>query len=89
MNRLEVSLPFNSTLSDLLEHLEVDLGPEDLLLAVNGRVVEPNKILQDGDEVNLMPAISGGGRVFPQKMLSASPHRCRTGGAGKIFRRRN
>jgi hypothetical protein len=45
---------------DLLERLDIELSPEALLLAVNGRVAEPERELVDGDQVNLMPAISGG-----------------------------
>ncbi|MCK4977161.1 MAG: MoaD/ThiS family protein [Anaerolineales bacterium] len=62
VNRLEVSLPSNYTLEDLLQFLEIDLDPDALLLAVNGRVAELNQTLQEGDRVNLMPAISGGGQ---------------------------
>jgi sulfur carrier protein ThiS len=63
VNRLEVSLPPNYTLEDLLQFLEIDLDPDALLLAVNGRMAELNQTLQEGDKVNLMPAISGGGRM--------------------------
>ncbi len=44
----------------LLERLAIDFPLESLLLVVNGRLVEPGHILQAGDRVNLMPAISGG-----------------------------
>ncbi|MCK4900004.1 MAG: MoaD/ThiS family protein [Anaerolineales bacterium] len=40
----------------------MDLDPDALLLVVNGRVAELNQTLQEGDKVNLMPAISGGGQ---------------------------
>jgi len=60
VKRLEVSLPPYSTLEDLLKDLEIELSPEALLIAVNGRVALSNHQLRDGDEVNLMPAISGG-----------------------------
>lgn len=58
---LEVIMPPGSTLADLLKHLEIDLDPEAMLLVINGRTAELDRRLQDGDEVNLMPAISGGG----------------------------
>ena len=60
VNQIEVELPEGSRLDDLLQHLEMELDPEALLLAVNGRMADTNKELKDGDEVNLMPAISGG-----------------------------
>ncbi len=60
ISRLEVSLPEGSTLGDLLQHLEIELPPESLLTAVNGRTAVLDQFLQNGDKVNLMPAISGG-----------------------------
>ena len=48
-------------MADLLADLEITLSMDALLLAVNARVAEPEQILQDGDQVNIMPAISGGG----------------------------
>jgi sulfur carrier protein ThiS len=61
LSRLEVEIASGSSLADLVHYLEVDLDPEHLLLAVNGRVASMEQTLQDGDQVNLMPAISGGG----------------------------
>jgi sulfur carrier protein ThiS len=60
VSQLQVSLPQGSTLAGLLEHLEIDLDPDALLLVVNGRFTELDYALQDGDHVNLMPVISGG-----------------------------
>jgi sulfur carrier protein ThiS len=60
VDRLEVELPVGSRVADLLGKLEIEIHPDSLLLAVNGRVAEPERFLEDGDEVNLMPAISGG-----------------------------
>jgi sulfur carrier protein ThiS len=60
VDRLEVELPGGSRVADLLGKLEIEIHPDALLLAVNGRVAEPERLLEDGDEVNLMPAISGG-----------------------------
>jgi sulfur carrier protein ThiS len=63
VGRLEVLLPPDSTVNDLLDYLDIDLAPENLLLVVNGRMAELTQTLREGDEVNLMPAISGG-RIF-------------------------
>lgn len=60
VRRLEVELPGGSRVADLMAVLEINLPEDALLLAVNGRVAEPGTPLQDGDQVNLMPAISGG-----------------------------
>ena len=60
VRQLELSLPANSTINDLLTQLEIDFPLDSLLLAVNGRLVEEAYVLQEGDKVNLMPAVSGG-----------------------------
>lgn len=60
VDRLDVNLPSGVTLAGLLQQLEIELAPEYLLLVINGRVADLDDIIRDGDEVNLMPAISGG-----------------------------
>lgn len=63
INRIDVCLPVGSTLGDLLKNLEITQNPDSLLLAVNGRVADIDQILNPGDQVNLMPAISGGSLI--------------------------
>ena len=60
VRQLELSLPLGSSIDDLLVHLAIDFPLDSLLLVVNGRLVETDHILVEGDQVNLMPAISGG-----------------------------
>lgn len=60
VGRLALSLPEDTTMARLLDLLEIELEPEHLLLVVNGRTAELQRVLRDGDQVNLMPAISGG-----------------------------
>ena len=60
VRQLELSLPANSTVNDLLAQMEIDFPLDSLLLVVNGRLVELDHMLVEGDKVNLMPAISGG-----------------------------
>ena len=60
MRRLEVSLPDGSRLDDLLRTLGITMPLDALLLAFNGRVAEVEQVLKAGDQVNIMPAISGG-----------------------------
>ena len=60
VSQLEVSIPPKSTINDLLTQLEIDYPLDSLLLVVNGRLAEVDHILQEGDRINLMPAISGG-----------------------------
>lgn len=60
VGRLSISLPEDTTVARLLDLLKIEMDPEHLLLVVNGRTAGLQRVLQDGDQVNLMPAISGG-----------------------------
>lgn len=60
ISQVELELPEGSTLADVLAALEVKLPEEALLLVVNGRMADLDTRLQDGDYLNLMPALSGG-----------------------------
>jgi sulfur carrier protein ThiS len=60
IRQLEVTLPPGSNLLDLLNELNIELDPEQIMLVVNGIMVDEHALLADGDRVNLMPAISGG-----------------------------
>ncbi len=57
---VDLELPEGSTLEDVLERLEIQFDPENLLLVVNGKVAEESYHLVDGDKVSLIPAMSGG-----------------------------
>lgn len=65
IDRIEITLPSGSTLADLLAALDFDLDLEQVLLVVNGRMANPSQPLAHGDQVNLMPAISGGNSQLP------------------------
>jgi len=58
--RSEVELPEGATVADLIGRLDVD---EHLvcLIAVNGRAAERAAALADGDRVDLVPPVTGGG----------------------------
>ena len=60
LRQLEAELPASSTLADLLWLLELSPSPPGLLLVVNGRSADLSQALAEGDEVHLMPALSGG-----------------------------
>jgi molybdopterin converting factor small subunit len=60
LRRLEVELLPASTLCDLLEQLAIPSDREAILMVINGRMADPKQTLNDGDEVHLIPAISGG-----------------------------
>jgi len=58
VRQLAAELPDGATLGGLLGVL--DIKPKGLLLVVNGRTAEPSLVLEEGDEVHLIPALSGG-----------------------------
>ena len=60
VSQLTVEVPDGATIADVAAHLEIRLGLSHLLLAVNGRVAAPDTQLADGDQVDLIPALSGG-----------------------------
>lgn len=56
----ERDLPVAATVGDLLEAPVLANLPMDALLAVNQRFADRATPLKDGDEVALMPPVSGG-----------------------------
>lgn len=57
---LELQLPDPPTLGTLLADSRFRRLPLEALLAVNQGFVDRSQVLQDGDEVALMPPVSGG-----------------------------
>ena len=60
IDRLSVELAEGETVADLLQSLEIQMDPDALLLVANGRIVKTDQELRDGDQVRLIPAMSGG-----------------------------
>ena len=60
IRQLEVELPPGATLQELLTRQGIIIDSENFLLVVNSRNVEPDHVLKDGDDIDLIPAISGG-----------------------------
>jgi molybdopterin converting factor small subunit len=60
VDRLKLDLPTGATIQSLVERLEIKLRGEALLLVVNGKIVKEDQVLAEGDEVRLIPAVSGG-----------------------------
>ena len=60
MRSLELSVPEGSKVEDVLTGLEIKIDPDDLLITVNGQVVDESQVLFTGDRVDFIPAISGG-----------------------------
>ncbi|MBL0313155.1 MAG: MoaD/ThiS family protein [Holophagaceae bacterium] len=58
--RVQVPLGQVATLADLLAGARFQALPKDALLAVNQTFVKRDAQLNDGDEVALMPPVSGG-----------------------------
>ena len=61
--RVEVEINEEATILDIVHHLEIDMEPDRLLLALNGEVTELDQKLSEGDQVHLMLPISGGTSV--------------------------
>lgn len=57
---LEVALDDGTTVSALYQRLELRFPLEELLLVVNRRIVPAEQVLEDGDQVDFIPALSGG-----------------------------
>ena len=63
MGQVELQIQPGETISRLLQALQHDfprLPVADVLVAVDAEFVKPGYVLQDGDEVALMPPVSGG-----------------------------
>lgn len=58
--QVQVPLSQATTLADLLADTRFEMLPKDALLAVNQAFVKRDAQLEDGDEVALMPPVSGG-----------------------------
>lgn len=61
VDTLDLELEPNASVQSVIDHLAIRLKGERILLVVNGRIVAKEQPLADGDEVRLIPAVSGGG----------------------------
>ncbi|MDE3246472.1 MAG: MoaD/ThiS family protein, partial [Acidobacteriota bacterium] len=59
-DRVQIPLPKAATLGVLLADARFEALPKDALLAVNQAFVKREAQLKEGDEVALMPPVSGG-----------------------------
>lgn len=60
IDRLTLDLPRGATVQAILDALGMEMQDEAVLLVVNGRTAEGGTVLNEGDEVRLVPAIAGG-----------------------------
>ncbi len=58
--RVELALPEPPTLGSLLSAPEFQALPANALLAINQTFADRSSALREGDEVALMPPVSGG-----------------------------
>jgi molybdopterin synthase catalytic subunit/molybdopterin converting factor small subunit len=58
--RLELHLPEDASIADVWSNLAEGEEPPGLLYAVNREYAERDRVLADGDEVALIPPVSGG-----------------------------
>ena len=56
----EVNISPGSNVQDVIDQLGLYLNLAEILLVVNQRLVDPYQVLQEGDEIHIIPAISGG-----------------------------
>lgn len=59
-SQIEVKLADDASLQDLVDLMGIPYESEAIVLVVNRQVVEISQRLKSGDEVDLIPAISGG-----------------------------
>ena len=67
-NQIVLTLRENAKVSELLTELDVQypgllLNAESTMIAVNTEYVTPDHCIKDGDEVALIPPVSGGAEV--------------------------
>ncbi len=60
IDRLDLELGPEATVETVLGRLDIKLQGRSVLLVVNGKLVDRAARLNDGDELRLVPAISGG-----------------------------
>jgi molybdopterin synthase catalytic subunit/molybdopterin converting factor small subunit len=70
--RLELELARGSRVSDVWSALELGEQPNGLLFAVNRQYAPPTAELEDGDEVALIPPVSGGAFRLTEEPIDPS-----------------
>lgn len=60
IDRLDLELGPEATVETVLSRLDLKLQGRSVLFVLNGKLVDRTAGLNDGDELRLVPAISGG-----------------------------
>jgi MoaE-MoaD fusion protein len=71
--RRELELPAGATAGDVFAALAIGEEPPGLAYAVNQEYSERSAALSDGDEIALIPPVSGGGEPDPLILLGPEP----------------
>ena len=73
---LELDLPTGAVAADVWPALDLGEEPAGLLVAINKSYAERGTVLADGDEVALIPPVSGGAFRLSELPLSLDDSRC-------------
>lgn len=60
IDRVMLELPPGATVAEAIDRLEIQTRPRTMLRVVNGKIVQGDHVLAEGDELRLVPGISGG-----------------------------
>ena len=60
VDRLTLDLAPGATVQTVIDSLGISLREDAILLVLNGRIADVHSALNEGDEVRLIPAMSGG-----------------------------
>jgi MoaE-MoaD fusion protein len=71
--RRELELPHGATAGDVFAALAIGSEPPGLAYAVNQEYAERSAVLAEGDEIALIPPVSGGGEPDPLVLLGPEP----------------
>src|SRR5688500_7680414 len=77
VGRMDLELPAGSTVKDVIKKILKDhplvAEGRQIVIARNREYVTPEEPLADGDEVALIPPVSGGAMTIAPILVSASP----------------
>ena len=60
ISQIDENLDPGSKVADLVHKLGIQLDADELLIVINGHAVDLDSEVKEGDQVHLIPAISGG-----------------------------
>jgi sulfur carrier protein ThiS len=60
VDRVELDLPEGASVAEAVAQLAIERRPRTMLLVVNGKIVAEDRLLAEGDELRLVPGVSGG-----------------------------